>query len=275
MRRLGPQHPDDRSAQRARIACRELFTHFGGHEFACGFSLEARNLDALRARLHERFETFDETLFRREAHIDATLTLAEIDAEFLAAHEMLQPFGAGNTQPLFLVRDVTVTGTRTFAEDCCELSLQDATGRATGVLWPSVKELARRQRAGGSAGEGRAGSGTGARLEIVDAQAAKASSLRAAAKATRHRSEPVAAYRSALRRSYRICSAGFTYPRWQVVQFTAASCGVDLRQLAEVLVDHRRTIRIISRAARFGRFSSASQRSSTWQWSQLTPRDWR
>ena len=119
----------------------DLFTHFGGHEFACGFSLEARNLDALRARLHQLFETFDEELFRREARIDATLTLGEIDDEFLAAHEMLQPFGAGNAQPLFLVHDVTVTGTRTFAEDCCELSLKDATGTATAVLWPSVKGL--------------------------------------------------------------------------------------------------------------------------------------
>ena len=119
----------------------DLFTHFGGHEFACGFSLDARNLDALRARLHQLFETFDESLFRREAHVDAELTLAEIDAEFLAAHEMFQPFGAGNAQPLFLVRDVTVTGTRTFAEDCCELSLRDATGTASAVLWPSVKGL--------------------------------------------------------------------------------------------------------------------------------------
>lgn len=119
----------------------DVFTHFGGHEFACGFSLEARHLGALRERLHELFASFDEALFRREAHVDATLTLAEIDAELLAAHEMLQPFGAGNTQPLFLVRDVTVTGTRTFAEDCRELSLSDATGTATAVLWPSVKGL--------------------------------------------------------------------------------------------------------------------------------------
>ncbi|MDQ3282891.1 MAG: single-stranded-DNA-specific exonuclease RecJ [Acidobacteriota bacterium] len=120
----------------------DLFTHFGGHEFACGFSLPLRNLEALRSRLHERFEELDEELFRREACIDAPLTFAEIDPEFVAAHEMLQPFGAGNAQPLFLVRNVTVTGTRTFAEDCCELSLEDATGRATGVLWPSVKQLA-------------------------------------------------------------------------------------------------------------------------------------
>jgi single-stranded-DNA-specific exonuclease len=120
----------------------ELFTHFGGHEFACGFSLPANNLGALRRRLHDRFAAFSEDHFRREATIDATLTLAEVDEEFLKAHEMLQPFGAGNPQPLFLVEKVAITGTRTFAEDCCELSLQDGTGRAVGVLWPSAKVLA-------------------------------------------------------------------------------------------------------------------------------------
>ena len=119
----------------------DLFTHFGGHEFACGFSLPARHLSELRRRLHERFDTFDATLFCREAKVDAQLTLADLDEEFVKAHELLQPFGAGNSQPVFLVRDVNVTGTRTFAEDCCELSLQDGTGRAVAVLWPSVKQL--------------------------------------------------------------------------------------------------------------------------------------
>ena len=120
----------------------DLFTHFGGHEFACGFSLPARNLPALRARLHDLFESYGQEDFRREARIDAALTLAEVDGEFLEAHELLQPFGAGNAQPLFLVSQATVTATRTFAEDCCEMSLQDATGRATAILWPSVKQLA-------------------------------------------------------------------------------------------------------------------------------------
>jgi len=122
-------------------AVSDLFTHFGGHEFACGFSLPARNLNALRARLHERFERLEPERFHREAHVDGLLTLAEVDAEFVASHEMLQPFGAGNTQPVFLVRDAAVTGTRMFAEDCCELALEDASGRATAVLWPSAKEL--------------------------------------------------------------------------------------------------------------------------------------
>jgi single-stranded-DNA-specific exonuclease len=124
-------------------AVSELFTHFGGHEFACGFSLPLRNLPELRRRLQENFAALDESLFRREAQADGCLTLAEIDGEFLAAHEMLQPFGAGNPQPLFVVRGAYAIATRNFAEDCCEVTLEDPTGRATAVLWPSAKDLAR------------------------------------------------------------------------------------------------------------------------------------
>lgn len=158
-------------------AVSDLFTHFGGHEFACGFSLEARNLPELRRRLHENFECLEPGLFRREARVDAELTLADIDAEFVKAHEMLQPFGAGNAQPLFVIRDVTVTGTRSFAEDCCELALQDETGRATGVLWPSVKQLAPTlQERVDLLVHVEPDKWCGARLNVVDARAAASQS---------------------------------------------------------------------------------------------------
>jgi len=123
-------------------AVADLFTHFGGHEYACGFSLETRNLPALRERLGANFALLDESLFIKEATVDAVLTLGEIDRAFIEAHEMLQPFGAGNPQPLFMARGVEVVGTRMFAEDCCELMLDDGSGRMAAVVWPSVKQLA-------------------------------------------------------------------------------------------------------------------------------------
>jgi single-stranded-DNA-specific exonuclease len=126
----------------------DLFTHFGGHDYACGFSLETRNLAALRERLAARFAALDEHLFAREAKVDAALPLAAIDAEFVAAHEMLQPFGAGNPQPLFAARGVTAVSTRSFGEDCCELVVEDSSGRATTVVWPSAKEAAQSLIAG-------------------------------------------------------------------------------------------------------------------------------
>jgi single-stranded-DNA-specific exonuclease len=129
----------DLHAQLERV--HDLFTHFGGHQFACGFSLRRGNIDALRERLTRQFEALDGDLFRRVASIDGELRLDEIDRELLAAHEMLQPFGAGNPQPLFLARGVEIESQRTFAEDCCELILRDASGRATAVVWPSAKAL--------------------------------------------------------------------------------------------------------------------------------------
>jgi single-stranded DNA-specific DHH superfamily exonuclease len=89
----------------------------------------------------DTFDLLDEKLFRREARIDNALTFADIDRAFLDAHELLQPFGAGNPQPLFLARNVRVAGRREFGEGCCEMTLEDATGRAVAVLWPSANAL--------------------------------------------------------------------------------------------------------------------------------------
>jgi single-stranded-DNA-specific exonuclease len=158
----------------------ELFTHFGGHEFACGFSLPASNVDELRRRLEERFLSFEDALFLRESQVDAEVTLAEIDREFVAAHEMLQPFGAGNPQPLFLVRNASVLATREFAEDCCEITIEDGTGRGLAVLWPSACALAPDLARGATVDllvqiEPDGYSPTGAKLIIVDARSASVS----------------------------------------------------------------------------------------------------
>jgi single-stranded-DNA-specific exonuclease len=153
----------------------DLFTHFGGHEFACGFALPSQNVDELRWRLEERFAAFGEDVFRREAQVDAEVTLAEVDGEFVKAHEMMQPFGAGNLQPLFLTRNANVVATREFSPDCCELTLDDGTGRAAAVLWPSAKALSADMKNGSTIDllfhvepDGYAASG--AKLTIVDAR---------------------------------------------------------------------------------------------------------
>jgi single-stranded-DNA-specific exonuclease len=159
-------------------AVADLFTHFGGHEFACGFALPSKNVDELRRRLEERFAAFGEDVFRREAQVDSEVTLAEVDQEFVKAHEMMQPFGAGNLQPLFLTRNANVTATREFAPDCCELTLDDGSARAAAVLWPSARALAGEVRNGATVDllfhiEPDSYAASGAKLTIVDARASK------------------------------------------------------------------------------------------------------
>jgi single-stranded-DNA-specific exonuclease len=129
----------DLHSQLERVS--DLFTHFGGHELACGFSLPTSRIDELRRRLRENFAELDASLFIRDAEVEGVVTIGDLDGDFVQAHEMLQPFGSGNLQPMFVLQGARVVSTRTFAEDCCEVVLEDGSGRVPAVVWPSVKML--------------------------------------------------------------------------------------------------------------------------------------
>ena len=158
-------------------AVADLFTHFGGHEFACGFSLPGKNLGQLRQRLTDQFAALDDSLFTRKAIVDGWVGLSELDRDFVMTHELLQPFGAGNEQPLFAIRGARVTAKRVFAEECCELTIEDAGGRGAAVVWPSVKDLL--QHVNGAPLdllvriEPDAWAGTGGRLAVADIRTAE------------------------------------------------------------------------------------------------------
>ncbi|HEY1800632.1 MAG TPA: single-stranded-DNA-specific exonuclease RecJ [Terriglobales bacterium] len=88
-------------------SCPELFTRFGGHSHAVGFSLPCANVEELRTRLdayaRQRLTLED---FDPQLEADAELSLAEITPELFAAIEQLEPFGAGNHAPVFVARGV-------------------------------------------------------------------------------------------------------------------------------------------------------------------------
>jgi len=116
----------------------ELFTHFGGHEFACGFSLRRENVDSLRERLQK---DLSETVFERTIEVDATITLADLTSEFLFDHSRLEPFGAGNLQPVFGIEGVRTIAIREFAQGCFNADITDGVCAVRCVLWPSSRTL--------------------------------------------------------------------------------------------------------------------------------------
>jgi single-stranded-DNA-specific exonuclease len=85
--------------------CSELFTRFGGHAHAVGFSMRAEHVPELRRRLHR----FAEQRLRPEDLVpaleyDLELPLHEIGPPLWDALRRLEPFGAGNPQPVFIAR---------------------------------------------------------------------------------------------------------------------------------------------------------------------------
>lgn len=88
-------------------SCADLFTRFGGHAHAVGFSLPTSRLGELRSHLdgyaRERLTPAD---FETVLDIDAELPLDEITPELFGALRQLEPFGMGNPGPTFCARSV-------------------------------------------------------------------------------------------------------------------------------------------------------------------------
>jgi single-stranded-DNA-specific exonuclease len=91
----------------ALSCCAERLDKFGGHEMAAGLALGEKNFDLFAEAFREAArEGLSREALQPCVRLDHELAFTEIDIDFLRWHEMLQPFGNGNPQPLFLAREV-------------------------------------------------------------------------------------------------------------------------------------------------------------------------
>jgi single-stranded-DNA-specific exonuclease len=80
---------------------------FGGHEMAAGVTLHEGNFSKFaEAFCSTARELLSEEALQRSLRLDHELPFTSITVEFLRWHELLQPFGNGNPQPLFFARAV-------------------------------------------------------------------------------------------------------------------------------------------------------------------------
>jgi single-stranded-DNA-specific exonuclease len=88
-------------------SCADLFTRFGGHAFAIGFAMPAESLPELKRRL--RLYAQEHLAAREPEHllrIHAELPLDRITPVLAGWLHKLEPFGHGNTEPVFVARRV-------------------------------------------------------------------------------------------------------------------------------------------------------------------------
>ncbi|WP_026516754.1 single-stranded-DNA-specific exonuclease RecJ [Butyrivibrio sp. MC2021] len=92
-------------------ACKDLFTKFGGHKMAAGLSLPKENIDELRRRLNENC-TLEGDDFEPVIHIDIAMPLKFATMDLVREFSRLEPFGNGNSKPLFAHRNVSLLSGR-------------------------------------------------------------------------------------------------------------------------------------------------------------------
>lgn len=92
----------------AVFACADLLTHYGGHPMAVGLSLDSENITLFRKRINEFANSFENMPFDK-LNIECKLNPAFINLELAESLSYLQPFGAGNTTPVFGLYNMTLT----------------------------------------------------------------------------------------------------------------------------------------------------------------------
>lgn len=88
-------------------ACRGHLLAGGGHDMAAGLSIAEDRMDAFRSDFAEYVlrNTLPEQR-QPKLSVDAEITFDQLSLDFLADYELLQPFGNGNPQPIFMARSV-------------------------------------------------------------------------------------------------------------------------------------------------------------------------
>ena len=92
-------------------SCADLLENFGGHLYAAGLTLKEENLPAFCERIEKAISgTIIPAMQTPVVDIDARLNFSQITPKFLRILKQFQPFGPGNSAPVFLTENVYDNG---------------------------------------------------------------------------------------------------------------------------------------------------------------------
>ena len=124
--------------------CRDNLLRFGGHPQAAGLSLAEEDLEAFRESFSREVERqLGTSRPQPSLHLEAELGLDMVDLSLVRELELLQPFGAGNPEPVFCSKPLRVRGHKVFKEDHVSLDLRDEQAGKTmqGKAWRQAGTL--------------------------------------------------------------------------------------------------------------------------------------
>ncbi len=91
-------------------SCSELLGSWGGHPMAVGVSVEENSLDLFREKLSETIiKKYGEDIdFSPKVKVNLVLDSSDVGIELLDELELLHPFGEGNREPVFALKNITL-----------------------------------------------------------------------------------------------------------------------------------------------------------------------
>ena len=87
-------------------AVSDCLDHFGGHTLAAGFGIESSRINEFRRRINEYAKTVEMPV--PQLKIDCRINPSVIDVDLVNELQILEPFGAGNSQPVFALMGMRI-----------------------------------------------------------------------------------------------------------------------------------------------------------------------
>ena len=127
------------------VKCSDLLTQFGGHPMAAGLSMEENNIKRFRERLNENCTLTEQDLMPK-IMIDVPMPISYLSRKLTEQLKILEPFGKGNTKPLFAQKNLRAAGLRILGRNrnVAKLLLVDENGtKMDAVYFGEAEEFAR------------------------------------------------------------------------------------------------------------------------------------
>ena len=93
------------------VKCSDLLTQFGGHPMAAGLSMKEKNVELFRRRLNDNCTLTEQDLIPK-IMIDVSMPISYLSKKLTEQLKVLEPFGKGNSKPLFAQKNLRAVGIR-------------------------------------------------------------------------------------------------------------------------------------------------------------------
>ena len=116
--------------------CKELLTKFGGHKLAAGLSLEEENINIFRETLNRKAMLTEDDLIAKVS-IDMQLPLQYVNERLVEEISYLEPFGKGNTKPIFVEKQIEIINARKLGknQNVLKMQVRDAQGTVMEAMY--------------------------------------------------------------------------------------------------------------------------------------------
>lgn len=98
------------------VKCSDLLMQFGGHPMAAGLSMEEKNVELFRRRLNDNCTLTEQDLIPK-IMIDVPMPISYLSKKLTEQLKVLEPFGKGNSKPLFAQKNLRAVGIRVFGRN--------------------------------------------------------------------------------------------------------------------------------------------------------------